>query len=127
MERCGLSARQPAPPEKDHYNDQWRTGISMNNIQSKMTFVLVVIAVIGLNSAFAQSQTAPTQSDQPSRVSVLYVPHQNSAFQQLHDLLRERSALKKIPDILNPLRLPEELIIKTTEPDLDTPHHGSIF
>jgi hypothetical protein len=115
MERCGLSARQPAPPEKDHYNEQWPAGISMNNIQSKMIFVLVVIAVIGLNSAFAQSQTAPTPSDQPSRVSVLYVPPQNSAFQQLYDLLRERSALEKIQEILSPLRLPEGLIIKTTE------------
>jgi Putative metallopeptidase len=115
MERCELSARQRDPPEKDHYNGQWRTGISMNNIQSKMVFALVVIAVIGLHSAFAQSQTAPTQSDQPSRVSALYVPPQNSAFQQLYDLLRERSALEKIQEILSPLRLPEELIIKTTE------------
>jgi hypothetical protein len=72
----------------------------MNNNQSKMVFALVVIAVIGLHSAFAQSQTAPTQSDQPSRVSVVYVPPQNSAFQQLYDLLRERSALERIQQIL---------------------------
>jgi Putative metallopeptidase len=115
MERGGLSARQPASPQKDYYSEQWRTGISMNNNQSKMVFALVVIAVIGLHSAFAQSQTAPTQSDQPSRVSVVYVPPQNSAFQQLYDLLRERSALERIQQILGPLRLPEELTIKTTE------------
>jgi hypothetical protein len=43
------------------------------------------------------------------------VPPQNSAFQQLYDLLRERRALERIQEILSPLRLPEELTIKTAE------------
>jgi len=35
----------------------------MNNFQNKMSFALVAIAVIGLNSSFAQSQTSSLQSD----------------------------------------------------------------
>jgi hypothetical protein len=88
----------------------------MSNFHSKMTsFIVMGVVVILPNFSLAQSQTAPTQSDQPSRVSVVYVPPQNSAFQQLYDLLRERRALERIQEILSPLQLPEQLTIKTTE------------
>jgi hypothetical protein len=42
----------------------------MNNLQNRMSFALVAIAVIGLNSSFAQSQTSSLQSD---RVSIAYI------------------------------------------------------
>ena len=88
----------------------------MSNFPSKMTtFIVMSGAVILPNFSLAQSQTGPTQSDQPSRVSVVYVPPQNSAFQPLYDLLRERRALERIQEILSPLQLPEQLTIKTTE------------
>src|SRR5215469_7068776 len=88
----------------------------MSAFHSKMTsFIVMSVLVILPNSSLAQPQTAPTQSDQPSRVSVVYVPPQNSAFQQLYDLLRERSALERIQEILSPLQVPEQLTIKTTE------------
>ena len=88
----------------------------MSAFHSKMTsFIVMSVVVILPNFSLAQSQTAPTQSDQPSRVSVVYVPPQNSAFQQLYDLLRERRALERIQEILSPLQLPEQLTIKTTE------------
>jgi Putative metallopeptidase len=84
----------------------------MRNIQSKMIFVLVVIAAIGLNSAFAQSQTPSVQTD---RVSIAYIPPENAQYQDVYDLLRGRGALEKIREILSPFRSPEELIIKTME------------
>ena len=88
----------------------------MSTIYSKMTsFIIMSFAVILPNLSLAQSQTAPTQSDQPSRVSIAYVPPQNSTFQQLYDLLRERGVLEKIQEILSPLQVPEQLSIKTTE------------
>ena len=88
----------------------------MSNFLSKMPSSIVMgLAVILLNFSLAQSQTAPTQSDQPSRVSIEYVPSQNSAFQPLYDLLRERRALERIQEILSPLQVPEELTIKVTE------------
>jgi Putative metallopeptidase len=88
----------------------------MSTIYSKMTsFIIMSFAVILPNLSLAQSQTAPTQSDQPSRVSIVYVPPQNSTFQQLYDLLRERGVLEKIQEILSPLQVPEQLSIKTTE------------
>jgi len=88
----------------------------MRNFQSKMTsFIVMGLAVILPSFSLAQSQTAPTQSDQPSRVSIVYVPPQNSTFQQLYDLLRERRALETILEILSPLQLPAQLTIKTTE------------
>jgi hypothetical protein len=61
--QSGFVRGSQLPPEKDHYNKQWRTGTSMKNIQSKATFALVVIAVIGLNSVFAQPQTSSVQTD----------------------------------------------------------------
>jgi hypothetical protein len=61
------------------------------------------------NLALAQAQTTV------NRVFITYIPPDNSSFQQLYDLLKERRALEKIQEILSPLRLPEDLIIKTTE------------
>jgi hypothetical protein len=88
----------------------------MSTFHSKITsFVVMVVAVILPDFSLAQSQTAPTQSDQPSRVSIVYVPPQNSTFRQLYDLLRERRALERIQEILSPLQVPQQLIIKTTE------------
>ena len=90
----------------------------MSNFLPKMpSFIVMGLAVVLPNFSLAQSQTAPTQSDQPSRVSGVYVPPQNSAFQQLYDLLREGRALEKIQEILSPLQLPEQLIIRTTQCD----------
>src|SRR5262249_34060156 len=88
----------------------------MSTFHSKITsFIVMSVAVILPNFSLAQSQTAPTQSDQPSRVSIAYVPPQNSTFQQLYDLLRERRALETILEILSPLQLPAQLTIETTE------------
>src|SRR5215475_2212315 len=57
----------------------------MSTFHSKMTsFIVMSVAVILPSFSLAQSQTAPTQSDQPSRVSIVYAPPQNSAFQQLY-------------------------------------------
>src|SRR6266702_1599394 len=84
----------------------------MNNFQNKMSFALVAIAVVGLNSSFAQTQTSSLQSD---RVSIAYIPPDNVQYQEVYDLLRSHHALEKIQEILSPFRSPEELIIKTTE------------
>jgi Putative metallopeptidase len=84
----------------------------MNNFQNKMSFALVAIAVIGLNSSFAQSQTSSLQSD---RVSIAYIPPNDVQYQEVYDLLRGHRVLEKVQEILSPLRSPEELTIKTTE------------
>jgi hypothetical protein len=84
----------------------------MNNFQSKMSFALVAIAVIGVNSSFAQSQTSSLQSD---RVSIAYIPPDDAQYQEVYDLLRGHRVLEKVQEILSPLRSPEELTIKTTE------------
>ena len=66
----------------------------MRNFHSKMTsYIVMGLAAIVSDFSLAQSQTAPTQSGQPNQVSIVYVPPQNSAFQPLYDLLRERRAL----------------------------------
>jgi hypothetical protein len=76
---------------------------------------LIVNAVIWPTCLFAQSQRSPTEFDQSDRVSIAYVPPENSAFQELYDMLRAHRALERIQEILSPLRSPEELTIKTTE------------
>jgi hypothetical protein len=84
----------------------------MNNFRNKMSFALVAIAVIGLNSSFAQSQTS---SLQPDRVSIAYIPPDDVQYQEVYDLLRGHRVLETVQEILSPLRSPEELTIKTTE------------
>src|SRR5689334_23241109 len=49
------------------------------------------------------------------RASIAYGQPNNSAFQELYGLSRERRALETIQEILSPLRAPEQLTIKTTE------------
>jgi hypothetical protein len=69
----------------------------MSNLQTKMTCLAVMgIAAMLSNLVLAQSQTTVTQSDQPNPVSIAYGQPNNSAFQQLYDLLRERRALERI-------------------------------
>ena len=76
---------------------------------------IVSIALILPNLALAESQTTNTQIDQPNRVAIVYVAPENPDFQELYELLKARRALEKIQGILSPLRLPEELTIKTAE------------
>ncbi|MGA7231583.1 MAG: DUF4344 domain-containing metallopeptidase [Xanthobacteraceae bacterium] len=88
----------------------------MSGLQTKMACLAIMgIAAMLPNFALAQSQTTATQSDQPNRVSIAYGQPNNSAFQQLYGLLRERRALERIQEILSPLRAPEQLTIKTAE------------
>jgi len=86
----------------------------MSSFQWKRSLIgaLIINAVIGPNWLFAQSST-PT--DQPGRVSIAYLPPENSALQDLYDFLREHRTLERIQEILSPLHSPEELIIKTAE------------
>ena len=76
----------------------------------------VVIGMLLLNSAAAQSQpTVPQSGDQSGLLSTVYVPPNNFGFQEVYDLLRQHSALEKIKEILSPFRFPEQLTIETTE------------
>src|SRR5215469_3028961 len=76
---------------------------------------LIVGAVLWPTCCLAQSQPPPTPPDQARRVSIMYVPPENPAFQEVYDMLRQRGALERMHEILSPLRSPEELTIKTTE------------
>jgi hypothetical protein len=88
----------------------------MSSLQTKMMCLAVTsIAAILSHFSLAQSPPSVTQSDQPNRVSIAYSQPNNSAFQELYGLLRERRALERIQEILSPLRAPEQLTIKTTE------------
>ncbi len=89
----------------------------MNSFQWKAALIGApfVNAVIWPTCLFAQSQPSLTPIGQPGRVSIAYVPPENSAFQELYDTLRADRALERIQEILSPFRSPEELIIKTTE------------
>jgi Putative metallopeptidase len=76
----------------------------------------VVIGMLLLNSAAAQSQpTVPQSGDQSGLLSTVYVPPNNFGFQEVYDLLRQHNALEKIKEILSPFRFPEQLTIETTE------------
>jgi hypothetical protein len=76
---------------------------------------LVLVAVIGPDQGLAQSNVSPAEIDHPRWVSIIYDPPENTALQDLYDLLRERHALESIQEILMPFRSPEALTIKTAE------------
>ena len=76
---------------------------------------LVFVAAIGPDRGLAQSNVSSAKIDHPSWVSIIYDPPEDSAFQDLYDLLRERHALESIREILRPFRSPEALTIKTAE------------
>lgn len=77
--------------------------------------IIAAIGVIAANSAHAQSHGSTMQGDQPNRVAIEYVRPQNPDLQDVYETLKIVRALEKIQKILNPLRLPEELTIKTAE------------
>jgi Putative metallopeptidase len=88
----------------------------MSSLQTKMRCLAILgIAAMLSNFTLAQSQTTATQSDQPNRISIVYLQPNNSAFKELYGLLRARRALERMQEILSPLRAPEQLTIKTTE------------
>jgi len=76
---------------------------------------VVVIGALLPNLSAAQSQPPATPSGQSDRVSVMYIPPNNSTFQEVQQLLRQHNALEKIKEILSPFQFPEQLTIETTE------------
>lgn len=91
----------------------------MSGFQRKMTGLLgamMSIAVILPNLAAAQSQpTVPQSGGQSDRLSIVYVPPNNSGFQEVYDLLGQHRALEKVKEILSPFLFSEQLTIETTE------------
>jgi hypothetical protein len=82
----------------------------------RWTAATVVIGALLLNLAAAQSQpTVPQSGGQSDRLSIVYVPPNNSGFQEVYDLLRQHRALEKVKEILSPFRFSEQLTIETTE------------
>lgn len=92
--------------------------VPVYRLQSKMIRFVEIIAAIGVVSAsfvFAQSQPSVTQGDQPNRVAIEYIAPKDTGLQDLYEILKIRGALERIQKILSPLRLPEELTVKTAE------------
>ena len=77
-----------------------------------MGLAAAVITLIGLNYAFAQSQTSSFQAD---RISIAYNPPDNAQYQDVYELLRQRNALEKVKEVLSPFQFSEQLTIETAE------------
>jgi hypothetical protein len=85
---------------------------------SSWRWTAVAVVVIGTllpSLSAAQSQPPAAPSGQSDRVSVVYVPPNNFSFQEVYELLRQRSALEKVKEILSPFGFPEQLTVETTE------------
>ena len=91
---------------------------SVCGVQLKMVRFIEVIAAIGVIAAsfsYAHSQPSVTQSDQPNRIVIEYIAPKDAGLQNLYEILKIRGALERIQKVLSPLRLPEELTVKTDE------------
>jgi Putative metallopeptidase len=90
----------------------------MRNLWWKVRNGVYAIAGISLmcaNSTVGLSQTAITEAAQTNRVTIEYVAPTSSDLQDLFEGLKIRRALESLQKILSPLRLPEELAVKTME------------
>ncbi len=84
---------------------------------SAISFIGIIVgaALILPNIAGAQSQGTSVHPDRPNQVAIEYVVPKSSDLQDLYEVLKIRGALEKVQKLLSPLRLPEELTIKTAE------------
>jgi hypothetical protein len=73
------------------------------------------IGMIAAGFAHAQPQLAVPPEGQPNRVVIEYAKPQNGELQDLYEALKAYGALEKIQKILSPMRLREQLVVKTTE------------
>ena len=67
------------------------------------------------NQLRGNTHRAYSQVDQPSRIKIRYDAPSNPDLQEIYGRLRDHDYLDRIQQILSPLRLPEELTIKTTQ------------
>jgi len=61
------------------------------------------------------AHTSVTKSHRPNQIVIQYVAPNNPDLQEIYGRLQDRHFLERIQYILSPLRLPEELIVKTKE------------
>ena len=102
-------------PECNGRKPSVRSLMSSFKWKAGLVRALIVVAANGAYCSLAQSQTSSIAIDQPNRVSIAYVPPESLTLQELYDFLRAHQALERAQEILSPLRLPEELTIKTME------------
>jgi len=76
---------------------------------------VVTTGLIAGSFAHAQPQPSITPEGQPNRVVIEYVAPKDPGLQDLYEVLKIKAALERIQKILSPLRLPEELTVKTAE------------
>jgi hypothetical protein len=85
------------------------------NFLSSTNSVAIVFAAALMCSNFALAQSATKPAGQPNRVTFEYVTPKNSDLQGLYQGLKDHRALETLQKILSPLRLPEELAVRTME------------
>jgi Putative metallopeptidase len=73
--------------------------------------VLVSAGVLLAPSPAALAQDAGT----PNRIKIEYIPPKNPAFQPIYDQLKERRVLERVQEIFSPVKLTNDLLIKSTE------------
>src|SRR5262245_9875121 len=81
----------------------------------KLYIVAAPVLVPGVRSQSGQNVPLPAENARPNRVTVEYVVPKSAELHDLYGMLREHRVLEDMQGILGPFRLPEELIIKTTD------------
>jgi hypothetical protein len=71
-------------------------------------FGALTVTVLAATTALAQGQNA-----RPNRIVIEYVPPTEARQQRLYEMVKERRALEGMQEVFSPLRLPNDLTLKT--------------
>ena len=78
-----------------------------------MTTVLAAGSVIA--AAHAEARKAVAARSEPNRIDIAYVEPKLAGNQPVYRLLKQHRVLERIRDLLSPVRLPQRLLLQTTD------------
>ena len=75
----------------------------------------ILLAVIWAATLAVPAAPASAQEEQPNRIKIDYIPPKDPQFQPIYDQLKNNHVLEKLQEIFSPVKLPGDLLIKTTQ------------
>lgn len=87
----------------------------------RSTAIALIVAYLMLDATRAVAQAPP--DIQNPQIEIAYLQPGNTAYQPIHDRLKQRLVLEQLKQFLAPLRLPRRLVVNTDQCDAATRHY----